>query len=149
MKTGLQRKPYQRLNAAKKRQFLRELEKSGNIKATAAMLNVTVPTIYNAISKDELFAAAIEIAKEKSNHTIETELRRRAIEGVTEDVYFKGDVVGQKTTYSDRLLELLAKGNIDKYGSLEKNNGIEININTDSVKTKLIDALGIKEIPPA
>jgi hypothetical protein len=45
------------------------------------------------------------------------EARRRAAEGVHEDVYYQGDVVGQKINYSDSLLMFLIKGQRPLYST--------------------------------
>ena len=41
---------------------------------------------------------------------IEAEMRRRAIEGVQKPVFYKGEVCGYITEYSDTLLAMLANG---------------------------------------
>lgn len=40
---------------------------------------------------------------------------RRAVHGVEEDVYYKGEVVGQKTNYSDGLLQTLLKAKVPEF----------------------------------
>lgn len=39
----------------------------------------------------------------------------RAVKGVDEDVYYKGEVVGQKTNYSDGLLQTLLKAKVPEF----------------------------------
>ena len=137
-------KQYVRLTPGKVKTLLRELEKTGNLTAAAAKIDVTPQAIYKKMQTDKLLADAIEVARNKSARDIESELRRRGIEGVEEDVWHNGEVVGTKVRYSDRLLELLAKGNIPKYGKLEERFGVQVNIGGDSVKTKLASMLGVE-----
>lgn len=47
--------------------------------------------------------------------TLEGEAIRRAVHGVEEDVYFKGEVVGTKTVYSDGLLAQMLKARVPGY----------------------------------
>ena len=140
-------KQYVRLTPGKVKTLLRELEKTGNLTAAAAKIDVTPQAIYKKMQTDKLLADAIEVARNKSARDIESELRRRGIEGVEEDVWHNGEVVGTKVRYSDRLLELLAKGNIPKYGKLEERFGVQVNIGGDSVKNKLASMLGVQVKP--
>ena len=48
-------------------------------------------------------------ALEEAADRLEMEAFRRAVEGIGEDRFFKGDVVGRVTRYSDRLLMFLLK----------------------------------------
>jgi hypothetical protein len=61
------------------------------------------------------FVEAEKLAREQFVERLEKEMLRRAVEGVSEDVYFKGQRVGQRKVYSDTLLIALAKGNSEKY----------------------------------
>jgi hypothetical protein len=48
---------------------------------------------------------------------IESAAIKRAVEGVEEDIYYQGDIVGSKTVYSDGLHALLLKGRMaEVYG---------------------------------
>jgi hypothetical protein len=139
----LPRKKYGALSPAKIKKFLDDLEKTGNFKASCAAIGVVPATIYTAMRRDKKFAEAVTVARDKVAYDIELELRRRAIEGVEEQIYHQGEPIGVRMKYYDRLLELLAKGNIEKYGKLENNFGIEINVNQESMKNKLAGMLGI------
>lgn len=56
---------------------------------------------------DPNFAAAWREAREDAADALEREARRRAVEGVDEPIYYKGEEVGTVRRYSDRLLEYL------------------------------------------
>ena len=55
------------------------------------------------------YPARFEDAHQKACDSLESEARRRAVEGWQQPVYQKGELVGEITLYSDRLLELLLK----------------------------------------
>lgn len=66
--------------------------------------------------RDPVFRGAMLEAKLRFAESLESEAHRRAVIGVKKDVYYKGDVVGEVTEYSDQLLTTLLKANMpDKY----------------------------------
>jgi hypothetical protein len=132
-----------KLTPKRTRDFLKELEKTGNLQSAAAHVDITPSAIYTAARKDQRFKDSIELARHKASHAIETELRRRGIEGYEEKVFFQGEQIGTQTRYSDRLLELLAKGNMEKYGKTSEF-GVNINIGSENIKSKLAGLLGVE-----
>ena len=60
--------------------------------------------VYRRRQTDEAFAKAWEDAMEAGVDRAEREAFRRAVAGVSEDVYHQGVVVGQKLVFSDALL---------------------------------------------
>ena len=79
--------------------FLVSLRQTGNVSAAAR-------------------AAAWADALEEAADRLEMEAFRRAVEGIGEDRYFRGDVVGSVTRNSDRLLMFLLKARRpSKFGS--------------------------------
>ena len=59
--------------------------------------------------KDPVYAEAFAEAREIAIESLEGEARRRAVQGVAEPVYYKGEVVGTIQKYSDVLLMFLLK----------------------------------------
>ena len=59
--------------------------------------------------RSEDFAAQWDEALEEGSDLLEAEARRRAVTGVDKPVYYKGEVVGSITQYSDRLLMFLLR----------------------------------------
>lgn len=54
---------------------------------------------------------------------------QRAVNGVDEDVYYKGAIVGHKTVYSDSLLTTLLKAKVPEFGKdTESNTNITVNV---------------------
>lgn len=58
---------------------------------------------------------------------------QRAVHGVEEDVYFKGIVVGQKTVYSDGLLQTLLKAKVPEFAKDAEGGGVQVNVNVANV----------------
>ena len=59
--------------------------------------------------RDPIFSEAYEEARMDTLAIIENEAVRRAIRGVKQDVYYKGQVVGSFYNYSDNLIMILLK----------------------------------------
>lgn len=89
--------------------FLVELRATGNVSAAARAAGTCRSRCYDARRRDPDFAAAWADALEEAADRLEMEAFRRAVEGVGEDRFFRGDVVGRVTRYSDRLLMFLLK----------------------------------------
>ena len=60
--------------------------------------------------QDAAYAEAFAEARAEACDVLESEARRRAVEGVRKPVYYQGDVVGTVREYSDTLLIFLLKG---------------------------------------
>ncbi len=99
------------LMTTKKRQaFMRMLADTGCVKDACAAGGISRDLAYKLRKRDESFAAEWAEALEEAVDALETEARRRAMDGVGEDVYHDGRPVGVKTRYSDVLLIFLLKG---------------------------------------
>lgn len=59
--------------------------------------------------RDRDFAAAYAEARSHRREVYRSEARRRAIDGWLEPVFYRGEQIGAKRVFSDRLLELLLK----------------------------------------
>jgi hypothetical protein len=89
--------------------FLSVLRQTGNVGVAAETINVYRTTPYQWKRKDPAFAKQWDEALDAAADIVEAEVRRRAVEGFEEPVFYKGEVVGYVTRYSDRMLELLMK----------------------------------------
>lgn len=96
--------------AKKKTLFLKELSETGNVSAACAAAKISRPTAYTHKREDAIFAQAWEDALESAADILEAEARRRAYEGVSEPVFYKGQEVATVQKYSDTLLIFLLKG---------------------------------------
>ena len=75
----------------------------------------------------ELFTQLEEVADQHFDEMLLDEVDRRALEGVKEDVFYKGEKVGEKTKYSDNLLMFRVKARMPEY----KDSTPGININSE------------------
>jgi hypothetical protein len=113
----------------KKRAFLVAYSECGNISQAAKLAGIDRTNHYQWLDNDpdypELFKAADEAAGDK----LEQEARRRAVEGTNKPIFYKGEVCGTVTEYSDILLMFLLKGvRPDKFAERIKQ---DVNVKTD------------------
>lgn len=127
-------RPFQGIRAVranqKKKVFLRVLAQTCCVvkAATAAGYSNSVP-MYRMRKEDPEFAKAWDEAAQSGADILEKEAVRRAVEGTMEEIYWKGEVVGEKINYSDALLIRLLKAHKpDKFADNTKVQG-EINVN--------------------
>ena len=89
--------------------FLEVLAHGSPVSVAARAAGRSRSTLYAARDADEEFAAAWRDAWEEGADTLEEEARRRAIDGVAEPIYHKGELVDHVRRYSDALLMFLLK----------------------------------------
>lgn len=58
---------------------------------------------------------------------------QRAVHGVQEDVYYRGIVVGEKTNYSDGLLQTLLKAKVPEFAKDGDGSGVQVNVQIANV----------------
>lgn len=54
---------------------------------------------------------------------------QRGVHGVPEDVWYKGQIVGQKINYSDSLLTTLLKAKVDDFKKENESGGVNVQVN--------------------
>ena len=105
-----------RIRQLKKDKFIAAFKLLCNISKAAVEVGISRLDHYDWLKTDPKYVEAYEAALEPANGVLEDEMRRRAIDGVAEPVYYKGDVCGSIQKYSDTLAIFLAKGAMpDKY----------------------------------
>ena len=82
---------------------------TGNVSLAAQYAGRSRNQAYYVRRRSEDFAAQWDEALEEGSDLLEAEARRRAVTGVDKPVYYKGEVVGSITQYSDRLLMFLLR----------------------------------------
>ena len=92
------------------RPFLAALTECGVILHAARATGVDRSCVWRLRKVNADFDQACRDAIENATDVLEAEAIRRARDGVLEDVYYKGEVVGQRIVYSDQLLMALLKG---------------------------------------
>lgn len=115
--------------------YLAAFSVTGKVKSSAQIAGVSYYTVrhwrgdagekvpHNA----ELFCSLEEQCEEYFQELLLEEVDRRALEGVKEDIYHQGEVVGSKRVYSDNLLMFRVKGLLPNY----KSGGTNVNINSE------------------
>jgi hypothetical protein len=88
----------------RQRAFLRVFAECGVVTVAARNVNVSPYTINNWIDQEPAFAQAMQMARDASTDLLEAECRRRGKDGMEEDVYYQGEVVGKQRKYSDLCL---------------------------------------------
>jgi hypothetical protein len=94
------------LTPQEKQKFLARLAATaGNVSKAAQAAKISRSTAYEHKSKDADFSKAWDNIEEAVTDAMEQELYRRAVKGVPEPVFHKGEIVAKVRKYSDRLLE--------------------------------------------
>lgn len=91
----------------------------GDLHEAARYCGVSPAFVHSWMKDDEQAAKALNEAKQVGYGAIESELIRRAVKGVEEDVYYKGAVVGYKTVFSDGLLSKLVEAKLPEFSKKE------------------------------
>lgn len=118
---------YTGLDSIKKCLFLEAYSTCGNISKAAEMAGVCRASHYNWINDDETYKIYFTEAEQEAIDMLETEARRRALNGVSEPVFYQGMECGTVQKYSDTLLIFLLKGaRPQKY---RENVSVDANVN--------------------
>ena len=99
----------ERYRRAKQSAFLLVFGRIGSVTGAAREAGVSRSTHYNWLETDLDYAEQFENTNEELADALEEEARRRALEGVDEPVYYRGERVGSFRKYSDALLILLLR----------------------------------------
>lgn len=89
--------------------FFEMLRKTGNVSAAARHAGRARAQLYRLRKQDMSFAALWDNALEEAADWPELEALRRAMDGTEEGRYFRGEMIGTITRYSDSLLMFLLK----------------------------------------
>lgn len=93
--------------------FLENLSVTGSVRSAAAASGVSHQSAYRARRATGAFRTAWDAALVVARANAEATLAARAIDGVEEEVRYRGEVVGSRTRFSDRLL-LAHLGRLDR-----------------------------------
>lgn len=81
-----------------------------SIRAACDEIGISRTAFRHWREADPAFREAFEDAYDDGSDLMEDEATRRAVKGVKQDVYHAGDVVGEKTVYSDDLMKFMLAG---------------------------------------
>ncbi len=121
------RKARSRITNRRKKIFLRHLAASGRVGESAKAAGLKSSTYFNRMRHaDPDFLAQWDEALDTAMDILEEAAHIRAVDGVEEPVFHKGEQVGVKQRYSDGLLTTLLKANNpDKY---RDNTKVDVNV---------------------
>lgn len=98
------RAPQTEFDRARQVLFLENLSVTGSVRSAAASAQVSHQSAYRARRACGAFRTAWDAALVVARAAAADTLAARAIDGVTEPVFYHGEEVGTRTRYSDRLL---------------------------------------------
>lgn len=131
------KKIYRFINSKDKNTFLNYYIEYGTISKAAKKAKISRQTHYDWLKNDTKgqYRRAFELADKMAADLLEEEAFRRAVEGDTQVVYYKGEEVGRRRVYSDQLLALLLKGKKPQYReNVEITNTVNVDM-SDAVST--------------
>jgi hypothetical protein len=117
---------YDKIEQPNKRAFLVALSETGNITSASKISGIARNTHYNWMESDPAYAAAYKVALEQAAENLETEARRRAVQGTLRPVFYQGNECGVVREYSDTLLIFLLKGAMP--GKYKDNVSVDANV---------------------
>lgn len=101
----------------------------GDMLSAAKMLGVSVFFVEQWRKDDKQVDERLREAERVGIQGLVSAAIQRGVRGVEEDVYYKGEVVGQKRNYSDSLLTTLLKAKLPEFSKDgEGGGGVTINI---------------------
>lgn len=102
----------------------------GDILAACRSVGVSLLFVNQWRKDDEKVDEKLTEAERVGTQGLVSAAIQRAVRGVDEDVYYKGEVVGQKTNYSDSLLTTLLKAKVAEFAkdSDGPGGGVVVNI---------------------
>jgi hypothetical protein len=96
--------------------FLEAYAKAGIISPAAAVAGISLDTIYSWTTQDTYgFKSRRAEAESIALGVLESEIHRRAVEGIDKDIIYKGEKCGTTKEYSDNLLMFRTKRLDPKY----------------------------------
>jgi hypothetical protein len=99
-----------KIDGVKKRAFLAAYASLGNVTKAAEASGTCRQAHYDNLQNDPVYAEVFSAAHDAAADLLEAEARRRAVEGTTKPVFYKGEECGGIQEYSDTLLMFLLKG---------------------------------------
>lgn len=107
-----------------------ELQRNcGDTLAAAQAVGVSLLFVNQWRKDDKEVDARLVEAERVGTQGLVSAAIKRAVDGVEEDVYYKGVPVGKKTNYSDSLLTTLLKAKVPEFAKDAESGGVQVNVN--------------------
>ena len=130
--------------------FIEALRATGNVTRAAKYAGRSRNQAYHVRRHSEDFAAQWDDALEEGTDLLDAEARRRAVTGIDKPVYYKGEVVGSITKYSDRLLMFLLRAHRPQVfrdgGKVKHTGATDVGIDRD-IEKRIVERLDRMERP--
>ena len=133
--------------------FIEALRATGSVTRAAKYAGRSRNQAYHVRRQSEDFAAQWDDALEEATDLLDAEARRRAVTGTDKPVFYKGEVVGSITKYSDRLLMFLLRAHRPQVfrdgGKVKQPGATDVDVDRDIEKSILekLDRLNRMERP--
>jgi len=134
--------------------FLDHLSADGNVRAACARVGMSREAAYRRRRREPLFARAWDAALLRAREASGEVLASRALDGVEEDVWYKGELVGTRRKYDSRLLlahmarlDKLAEASAAACADAERFDELLAALAGEDVPVEL--AIAGQELPPA
>ena len=124
---------FQHISHIKKRAFLAAYAECGTVTHAAEIAGISRRMVQYWKKDDPEFAEAFRVATEKAADRLEQEARRRAIEGVSEPVFYKGRKVGTIVSIPHRYAK--NGGMLEMHDSISAKSGNSVQIPLWSIVT--------------
>ncbi len=96
--------PHTTFTRERQMRFCDQLATCGNVRMACALSGISAMTAYRTRRRDSLFAQVWDRALALARDHAEAVLAVRALEGIAEPVFHRGEVVGHRRRYDSRLL---------------------------------------------
>ena len=133
--------------------FIEALRATGSVTRAAKYAGRSRNQAYHVRRQSEDFAAQWDDALEEATDLLDAEARRRAVTGTDKPVFYKGEVVGSITKYSDRLLMFLLRAHRPQVfrdgGKVKQPGATDVDVDRDIEKRimETLDRLNRMERP--
>jgi len=140
------RKRHVKFTPEKKRAFLRQLSKHGNVRGAAGKVGISRLTVYEHMRKDPNFKERVERAKDQALGELNDEFYDRIYNGNEKLEYDEDGNLIKKTVQKDnKLLEkALESQDPDSFGKNDKRTNINVNVDGASALDKLAEFLKVE-----
>lgn len=107
-----------------------ELQRNcGDILAACKAVGVSLLFVNQWRKDDKIANEKFTEAERVGTQGLVSAAIQRAVHGVEEDVYYKGAVVGHKTSYSDGLLTTLLKAKVPEFAKEAEGGSVNVQVN--------------------
>jgi len=115
-KSSLKKNGNYRRTKNRDKRFFNCLETTGRVGESARYSGYSRTSVYQYRLDDAEFAEQWQASLDTYTESLEAEADRRAVNGIDEPVFYKGEMIATKKKYSDNLLMFRLKGiSPDKY----------------------------------